>query len=422
MDLRLCGFFLATYCGVAFPSVSDETGALPPPSHVSLILSSHFCVNLSWSPPENLNSSTCDVRYLIIETTTQGSKQYRRMQAHFNSCLSMNSGVNYTMRTQPNMCPHRTDSEDVVRSIPPRNGVIEKLVEGFQCVYTPGSMNCTWQPPNQTRDLQLYYWYENMAQPLEHCGLYLYTGDLKTGCHLHGDFLNFTNLTHEVFFLINGTHGSSTLWNTFQMVPRDHMKPSPPKLRITELESMLELYCDPPSGFDPKLQCWDYTYRYKSSKSAWEEKNICRGESALIPYDQRFQYRVQVKAICREICGKGASDWSQEVSYGQDQAPDWSYHMALISIPVVVTICVILFLFFLKKLRVLILPQIPDPMKLFKDLINSTEDPTAVDSHLRENTAILWGKSFEKQNVYVPEMPELCVDVMVLEFEPILEP
>ncbi|KAI1898546.1 hypothetical protein AGOR_G00073470 [Albula goreensis] len=411
MDLRLNVFLLALCCWMACASMPVEIGMLPPPREVSLTFRNDFCVTLAWRPPQNLNRSTCDLQYYITEAFGQEVGQYTRTDTHFESCLDMERGVNYTIRTQPKNCGDMTDSKDIVRGASPPK---EKLVKDFECIYyTSGSMNCTWSPADQTTDLQLYYWYKNMAQPLKPCGLYLYTGGLKTGCHLHGDFLNVTNLTTEVFFLINRTHGPSTLQNKFKRTTRDNMKPFPPKLNMKKKEGgMLELSCDPPSGFDPSLDYWDYTLRYRTSKdSNWKEISPVRC-TALVPYDHHFQYRVQVKAICKDICGTGASDWSQEECYGQDQASDWSFHLTLIAIPVVITICVILFLFFLKKLRVLILPQIPDPLKLFKELINSKEVSTDAGSNLMES------KIWEKQKVYVPERPELCVDVWLVDQDP----
>ncbi|KAI1898547.1 hypothetical protein AGOR_G00073480 [Albula goreensis] len=413
MDLRFTVFFLIVYCWMAFALVPHETGALPPPSQLSLSYINNFCVNLSWSPPENLSSSICEVEYLMVVTVDQENETHRiRKDTHFESCLDIDRGVNYILRAQPQNCTHRTLSQDVVWSIPPSE---EKLVKDFECIYySSGSMNCTWSPADQTTDLQLYYWYKNMAQPLKPCGLYLYTGGLKTGCHLHGDFLNVTNLTTEVFFLINRTHGPSTLQNKFKRTTRDNMKPWPPKLTIKRADDMLELHCDPPSGFDPRLNYWDYTYRYRTSKdSNWKEiPNKSRALS--ISYNHHFQYRVQVKAICKSICGTGASDWSLEESYGQDKTSERSFPLALITVPVVVTICAILLLFFLKRLQVLILPQIPDPLKSLKDLTYSKNDPTLPGSSTT--------KSLVNQRVYVPENPELCLDVKLVETEPILEP
>ncbi|KAJ8337722.1 hypothetical protein SKAU_G00366880 [Synaphobranchus kaupii] len=425
MDFLLKGFFLVTCCWTAFALVPIEMGALPPPSNVSLDNSNYFCVKLSWRPPENLNSSLCSVKYYINVTTAQGSTGSTVMSPPYTTeCQDVEDGVSFSVHTQPVRCGNRTVSKVVVRSVARRT---EKLVKDFECVYyKSGAMNCTWQPAKETKDLRLYYWYPIMPKPLEHCNLYQNSGADKPGCHLKGSFLNFNNLEHKLFFLFNGTRGSSSLQNTFQMVPRDHIMPSPPKLRISEEGSMLQLDCDTPVGFNPILDCWKYNYRYKNYKSQdWQERhNTTWGKPLQIPYDRSLQYQVQVKVEVRDICGKGSSDWSEMESYGEQQAPDSSFHMALIAIPVMATVCVILFLLFFKKLQLLILPQIPDPMKLFKDLINSKEEGKATGSNLMENAADPLGKSSEKQKLYVPETPELCVNVRVEEpeREPIIDP
>ncbi|KAG9346633.1 hypothetical protein JZ751_006944 [Albula glossodonta] len=93
-----------------------------------------------------------------------------------------------------------------------------------------------------TTEFKSQHMYKNMAQPLKPCGLYLYTGGLKTGCHLHGDFLNVTNLTTEVFFLINRTHGLSILQNKFKRTPRDNSNQRPMSLGRPERTVIKQQY------------------------------------------------------------------------------------------------------------------------------------------------------------------------------------
>ncbi|XP_035263366.1 interleukin-13 receptor subunit alpha-1 [Anguilla anguilla] len=406
-DLLFKGFFLLTSCWAAFASVPSETGSLPPPSHLTVNFSSDFCVNLWWSPPENLSASAPAVKYLITATTQGGT--WCTLNTFLRECRDTEDGVTYSVRAYPGSCERGTGSSAAVVTVPPRT---EKLVKDFGCVYyTSGAMNCTWRPTDEARDLQLYYWYEPMPQAL-HCDHYLYSGRDKTGCHLYGDFLNFSSVKNEIFFLLNGTQGSFRRKNTFRVDPYLHMKPSPPNLslNLTVEGHMLRLRCDPPAGF--KASCWDCKYRYRSSGSAgWQERYKTEDKPVDVPYNRRLRYQVQVKAVCKGICGTGSSDWSETQSFGEEQS-DWSFHVALVAIPVVVIVCVVLFLLFFKRLHVWILPQIPDPMTLFKELVNSKE---AGGSHLTENAAMPHSKNPEKQMLYVPEEPELCVNVQVEE-------
>ncbi|XP_061090260.1 interleukin-13 receptor subunit alpha-1-like isoform X1 [Conger conger] len=409
MDLSFRVLFLVTCCWTAFSLVSSETGALPLPSDVHLQFPNDFCVNLTWSPPEKLNSSTCSVQYHITVTAGQAGDPESRTEesTHYQDCPDMENGVTYAVRTQPKSCGNRTDSKEVFKPIPHRT---EKLVKEFKCFYyMPGAMNCTWRPTDGTRDLQLYYWHEQMEmKALGSCGLYFNSGEDKTGCHLHGKLPDHT----DIHILLNGTRGPSTLQNTFLLNPRKNLKPPPPNLSVSEEGHMLRLHCTPPDVFG---DCWKCTYRYRSSRSSdWQEKYSSPDTPVHIPYNRHSRYEVQVMAVSKGICGIGATDWSKVTSFGEEQPADWSSHMALIAIPVVVIACVILFLLFFKKVRVLILPQIPKPMQLIKELINSKEE----ESNLAENKTVLQGKGSEKQVLCIPEEPEVCVNVRVEEPEP----
>ncbi|KAG5853290.1 hypothetical protein ANANG_G00071570 [Anguilla anguilla] len=360
-DLLFKGFFLLTSCWAAFASVPSETGSLPPPSHLTVNFSSDFCVNLWWSPPENLSASAPAVKYLITATTQGGT--WCTLNTFHRECRDTEDGVTYSVRAFRGSCERGTGSSAAVVTVPPRT---EKLVKDFG--------------------------YEPMPQAL-HCDHYLYSGRDKTGCHLYGDFLNFSSVKNEIFFLLNGTQGSFRRKNTFRVDPYLHSKHIP-------------------KSFPCHASCWDCKYRYRSSGSPyWQERYKTEDKPVDVPYNRRLRYQVQVKAVCKGICGTGSSDWSETQSFGEEQS-DWSFHMALVAIPVVVIVCVVLFLLFFKRLHVWILPQIPDPMTLFKELVNSKE---AGGSHLTENAAMPHSKNPEKQMLYVPEEPELCVNVQVEE-------
>ncbi|XP_036404967.1 interleukin-13 receptor subunit alpha-1 [Megalops cyprinoides] len=407
MDLLFQGFFLVTCYWVTLASTAEQAGVLPPPSRVSLQWVNDFCVNLSWSPPENLNRSACGVKYLVEETIRGGeSNKFTKVCTNYTTCLELDGGVTYTVRTQPDTCGQINSSEGITLSIPP---VKEKLVKDFQCVYyASGSMNCTWNPTSEATDLQLHYWWndgERIHLPPEPCSLYLYSGNLKTGCHLHGGFLDVTAL-YPMFFLIKGMRGGSVLRNTFYTLPRENVKPSPPKLKIEPLPDKpnhLMLTWEEPSGFHPELKYWDYQFRITNCEKK-QPKSAHQDTYVEVPYDQRCQFRAQVRAVCNYMCGKGASDWSQEESYGQDSS-DWSFHVAFIAIPIILTICVIVLLLFLKKLQVLILPQIPDPRKFLKELINSNEDQGVARPNLP------WDSTLDERKVFVPEQTEVCLKI-----------
>ncbi|KAJ8246829.1 hypothetical protein GJAV_G00255840 [Gymnothorax javanicus] len=399
MDFKLGGLFLVTWSWTAITFVSGETGALPPPSRLSVVANDDFCLNVTWSPPENWNCSACGVKYCITRVIQNVSEIHKVSYTYFEDCVDLENGVTYTVATSSGDCEDSTQSGTVNVSIANRK---EKLVKDFKCYYYQfEAMNCTWTPVDGARDLQLYYRYQSGSTPvaLEHCPEYLYDTTDKTGCHLSGQFLSL----NEFYFLINGTRGLSTLKNTFQVNPRNHVKPEPPVLNHSVEGNSLLLQCHPPAGF-PKDLDWICEFHYRSSKlSGWQKRNSSLITPLNVPYDQSSEFQVQVKVFCGQSCF-GSSDWSEITSIGEDQPPDWSVHIALIAIPIVVTVCVIFLLVFFKRLRAVFLPQIPDPRRLFKELKSSKEEGV---------TAVHQGKGSEIQRLYVPEDPELCVNVSV---------
>ncbi|KAL4631189.1 interleukin-13 receptor subunit alpha-2-like [Arapaima gigas] len=371
-DLSQLLLLLSLLCGITFALDPSQTGELPPPRNVSLERKeSYFCLQLSWKPPEGLNNLMCNVSYAVMEEVpNEESRSYVRFDMFYNKCLGLESGVTYTVATK---CGNKTESAAVVRSIPPPKG---KLVKNFNCFYYMSeAMNCTWEP--QTSDLQLSYWYTGLADLLP-CPLFMYRGDMKIGCHLSGAFLNHRQYKDQVFFLFTGKLGTSIVKNSFEKLIQNSINPLPPQLRLHQNGSMLFVNWDPPAMFD--RECWDYEIQYKTSDSGKgmdpREKQvglIHKETQYSFPYDSRFEYTVQIKSKTTR-CGTGNSSWSLEAHYGHHQAPDWSLHVALITIPILVTFGVIFSLIFFKKLRKLILPEIPSPRVLLKDWLNDSEE------------------------------------------------
>ncbi|XP_023651895.2 interleukin-13 receptor subunit alpha-2-like isoform X1 [Paramormyrops kingsleyae] len=343
---------------IAFASETSKTGMLPPPRNLSLERRNHnFCLRLSWSSPEGLNNSNkCAVHYEVVEKVGQNEETQTTERLFFERCPSLESGVMYSVKAKCNNGSHM-ESKSVTQGIlAPK----EELIRNFDCIYYASeAMNCTWKTMNETEDIHLSYWYEGQPAP-EPCKLYLFEQGVKMGCHLSGKFLNHSNLSSTVYFDLSGTQGTSTLNNYFQRMPRYNVRPPPPQLDIFHEYNSLNLKWKDPGLLN--ADCWDYLYRFKTNEfQDWKMGNVSKTTNDKLVYDVRYQYVVQVKAIFTDRCGCGATDWSLEKRYGQPKPPNWSPHVVVITIPVLFTIAAIICLIFIKKLRKLILPEIPNP-------------------------------------------------------------
>ncbi|TFK15239.1 stAR-related lipid transfer protein 13-like [Platysternon megacephalum] len=78
-------------------------------------------------------------------------------------------------------------------------------------------------------------------------------------------------------------------------------------------------------------------------------------------------YIVKVRARVEGTCYSSShwSDWSEEKSIGENT--DFTVYIVLIlTIPLTVAVATIILLVYLKRLKILIYPQIPDPRKIIK--------------------------------------------------------
>ncbi|KAL6490510.1 hypothetical protein MHYP_G00008550 [Metynnis hypsauchen] len=192
---------------------------------------------------------------------------------------------------------------------------------------------------------------------------------MKTGCHL--DDINFTS--HRMFFNITGTVKGSTISNTFMRAPRDSVKPEPPNLNITRDGDRLYLQSNTPN-FAP--QCWKYKFKYsKCNEESEKDIEAERNPSLLLEYDAACKYSAQVQTIFTDYCGKEAeSEMSEAVVYGENTDLNSQFKVAMIVIPLMVSCCLIVALVLFRRYKDIILPTIPEPSLLFKDMLNSNND------------------------------------------------
>uniref|UniRef100_A0AAZ3QSJ0 Type I cytokine receptor cytokine-binding domain-containing protein n=1 Tax=Oncorhynchus tshawytscha TaxID=74940 RepID=A0AAZ3QSJ0_ONCTS len=277
------------------------SSALPEPLNLSLTWESEFRIKLSWNAPKDLDAS-CKVNYMItttigeVKTTFKLYKEYR---------LSTEDAVNYTVQTNPKHCIGRTISKPVSKSITKPT----ELVKNFQCsLYSSKAMNCSWLPANQASDLQLYYGYLGPSH-IAACSEYQYRDGQRTGCHLRGSFLQY-----DVYFKVNGTLDGLSVQNNFLVLPRYHVKPPAPKVKITEEGRNLILSWDPPDI--GAVHCWNFILKYNKCQESLGKEIQLEHVPGKVSYDQRCQYRVKLKAVYTKWCGEGGSDWSEEEIYG----------------------------------------------------------------------------------------------------------
>uniref|UniRef100_A0A4W5KKF9 Type I cytokine receptor cytokine-binding domain-containing protein n=1 Tax=Hucho hucho TaxID=62062 RepID=A0A4W5KKF9_9TELE len=335
--------------------------ALPEPLNLSLKWESEFLIKLLWNAPKDLDTS-CKVNYMITETIGQERpKTISTFSLYKKYNVTMNDAVNYTVKTNPKDCRDRTMSKPVSISKPK----LTELVKNFQCsLYFSKAMNCSWLPANQASDLQFHYRYPGDSH-IAACSEYQYRAGQRTGCRLRGSFLEY-----DVYVKVNGTLNGLSVWNNFLVLPRYHVKPPAPKVKITEEGKNLILSWDPPDI--GAVHCWNFIFNYSKCQLHVDSKEIqWKHVPVTVSYDERCQYSVKLKAVYSKWCGEGGSDWSEEEIYGVD---DWSMTVFYVIIPAVLFLFLILFICCFMKHREKLFPTIPHPSLIFKEMLNSNKD------------------------------------------------
>ncbi|XP_066571021.1 interleukin-13 receptor subunit alpha-1 [Amia ocellicauda] len=347
----------------ALGSADNRTGKLPPPTNLTIVLKNDCCVQLKWSPPDGLDTNTCKVKYVV-----EGKQRYRSFYTSYEECFDITGGFEYKVSTVPdeNSDCQSWDDSDWIRGYLPKASDHLASVKDFECfMYEKEHINCTWLPENN-QIISLYYW-RNVSN-VQSCKTYIDKDNVKRGCHLNR---NFTANLQTFFVLVNGTLDSNPVRvMCLEVIPVNIVRVPSPQIRIKEKDETLLIEWESPKSF--KADCWSYNLQYKYSQSnKWLENAVGPVTHTSIPYDQRYKYTVKLKAIYKADCGEGGSEWSKEEHYGNEESTDWSMHIALISIPLLVTAAAITLLIYLKRLRVLILPDIPDPSAIFKVVAKS---------------------------------------------------
>uniref|UniRef100_A0A4W5JBP9 Interleukin 13 receptor, alpha 1 n=1 Tax=Hucho hucho TaxID=62062 RepID=A0A4W5JBP9_9TELE len=354
-----CWGVFVLYYFVSFVATQPET-ELPSPRNVTFSWTDEFCWELSWSLPENVDSQRCNYH---INMSRIGQKNIIKTKkgTRLEDCVPLMGGVHFFIQTQ---CNRTRMSQTVVHTIPAPT----ELVKNFKCfLYSTKAMNCSWLLANQVpEDFQLYHGprLENMTKVSE-CSEYLYNDNQRTGCHLRGDF------DKRIFFQVNGTLNGSSVRNTFEVNPNVNVQPLPLELKITEEGRKLNISWISPDIKHP--HCWKYIINYTRCKTA-ESKLLEDKTWIMVNYDPYCQYRVRIKPIFSHSCGMGEGDWTEEEIYGKDGNRDWNLHVAAIFISVMAVIVAIVVCFCIRKHRDKILPKVPKPTNLIRNMLNNNNE------------------------------------------------
>ncbi|NXS18561.1 I13R1 protein, partial [Mystacornis crossleyi] len=99
--------------------------------------------------------------------------------------------------------------------------------------------------------------------------------------------------------------------------------------------------------------------------------------------DANSKYTFKVRAKPKPECYNSDfhSDWSEEKSIGEKR-DSTIYFVLIIAIPLIVAVSTIMLLVYLKRLKILILPPIPDPREILKRMFGEQNEDSQVSKKL----------------------------------------
>ncbi|XP_078403693.1 cytokine receptor common subunit gamma-like isoform X1 [Cetorhinus maximus] len=240
-------------------------------------------------------------------------------------------------------------------------------------VYNEEFMECTWNHSEGKPNYTLYHWYS--SAPVKECGNYIQQNGYNIGCNFsQNEIIQF----QEFFVYKNGSSDSgNALPQTQSFQLQNQVKLNPPgdlALNISNNNELI-LSWDVPGNL---LRCRMFEIRYRSNKDKeWQVYKInSQARYVLSSIDPEKLYTFQVRSKINEYCAstKLWSEWSLPIQWGRnDTLPEKSTELRTI-ITGLSLLGLILLVFALTKserLKVIIIPKIPNPGRSFDPLFNN---------------------------------------------------
>ncbi|XP_069749818.1 interleukin-13 receptor subunit alpha-1-like isoform X2 [Narcine bancroftii] len=354
---------------------------LPLPSNLTVTIKGIGSFNYMWKwrPPTDLQNYTQHPFRYDSSLKYDGGKWERRKispSLKREEIVQLNQGISFRVKALVEVGALTCRESDWVKNyIPPEEGENESAVTNFKCVYYNFEyLNCTWSFGRRTPPDTIYsfhYWQENMDR-IQNCSNYIRKDGRHVGCQLrHDQFSDKYDLNSQVKGL-SDVMKIKPFYHKTEMVAFVKLRP-PWGIIVTRIPPGFHVTWEVPKDWKP--HCLKYQVRIQSCKrNLWVLYNFTDQEANITDADKDSKNTIQVRAKY-DICGSSGiwSEWSPAKYFGEDTRKAWNLGIALlIVIPVLIAAAVIIFLIKLKKLQKLILPPIPDPGKLLKDMIESS--------------------------------------------------
>ncbi|NXG47725.1 I13R1 protein, partial [Psilopogon haemacephalus] len=245
------------------------------------------------------------------------------------------------------------------------------------------SMACTWRAGEKaSRDTNytLDYWFDGLTSSKQCSNYSMHQGTY--GCIFTLSFPNVTR-TYPVVRILIRADSEDIRPVCASKNPTTLVKPATPaQLSLSKVKDDIYVEWSESETFPDNCLVYEVKYHTGDPDSA----HIVQVESnymSVPSVDPKGKYTFKVRADPKPECYSSHlySDWSEEKSIGEKM--DSAFHLVLlVTIPLIVAVSTIILLVYLKRLKILILPPIPDPREILKRMFGEQSEDSQVGEKL----------------------------------------
>ncbi|OBS67125.1 hypothetical protein A6R68_04339, partial [Neotoma lepida] len=375
----------------ACEGVATKSEAQPPVTNLSVSVENLCTITWTWSPPEGANPN-CSLRYLSHFDDKQDKKiapETRRSKE-----VPLNEKICLQVASQCSANESEKPSALMTKCISPPEGDPESAATELQCIWHNLSyMKCSWLPGrNASPDTNytLYYWYSSLGKILQCENIYREGQRIGCSFKLTKEDSSFEQQSIQIMVKDN----AGKIRPSFKIVSlTSYVKPGPPHIKHLFLknDALFVQWKNPQNFFS---RCLSSEVEVNSSQTQLHspfsvEEDKCQNSGSerntegtscfILPgVLPETVYTVRVRVKTNRLCFDDNhlwSNWSEAQSIGEEPNSTFYITMLLI-IPVIVAGAIIVLLLYLKRLKIIIFPPIPDPGKIFKEMFGDQNDDT----------------------------------------------
>ncbi|NXT00555.1 I13R1 protein, partial [Jacana jacana] len=266
---------------------------------------------------------------------------------------------------------------------------------GLSCVWhNLEYMDCSWRPgENASIDTNytLFYWFEGLKNPKK-CNNY--SMDHRR-CLFSLSFPNVTDTYPAISILIRDD-SEDIRPVCASKNPTTLVRPATPRrLTLSKINDEIYVEWSKPDTFQENCLFYEVEYHSGDLDTAQIIKVTFHYlqlmdflfyvsfTTCIAIVDPNSKYTFKVRANPKPECYSSNlfSDWSEEKSIGE-KTDSTFYFVLIITIPLIVAVSTIILLVYLKRLKILILPPIPDPREILKRMFGEQNEDSQVSKKI----------------------------------------